>query len=609
MKKTIMVLLLLLIQPLSINASNLDYIVTNEISGTTNGVFYNTISAKVYNDSGSESVQNISVLKPDESLSTTIWSYFDDNGKLINKDVPSIARDFEAKHPNYEVVAGVNGDYFTTGETINANMIFGSNLVKSVNHSKYFSVELDRKGHFVDTHKQMTTKEYKAYAYDKDTNALLKVVDLLPINSRNVGSNETAIFYNYSSINNGAIDHYVFDLAMKTTTNNNFFFLMDSPARKIDPIETTILKVSLITKDLQLRNLIDDGAYIKVQKVVDKIEESHTMIGVDSMIIDNGIEREFSEIVGQSEDYIKYRHPRTGLGFDEFNQPILITVDGRQAGFSNGVNLREFAKIMKENGIVKGFNLDGGGSTQAIIKEDGVFKMFNRPSEGAPASYRGVSNAVLIIKPKVAATVDVEIINEKIQVTLPSLDYDILINGSKVSPNSLVSTHDLNTKIDTAISIISKGIVKMSVFEKAVYKSYVKVPIMPTFTVNHELKGSGLDLLVNFDDPDLLIDRMYVILKQTGVNKVALVQYQGLRKAVFPEIVEGLNHFDIYYELSDGQKKELTYEFTYEIEKEELPSTENPARNNKLLILTVSGVFGAFMLVGLGFIIFKRYKQ
>ena len=71
----------------------------------------------------------------------------------------------------------------------------------------------------------------------------------------------------------------------------------------------------------------------------------------------------------------------------------------------------------------------------------------------------------------------------------------------------------------------------MSVFEKAVYKSYVKVPIMPTFTVNHEQKDSGLDLLVNFDDPDLLIDRMYVILKQTGVNKVALVPVSRSKKS------------------------------------------------------------------------------
>ena len=41
------------------------------------------------------------------------------------------------------------------------------------------------------------------------------VVELLPINSRVVKDDETAIYYNYSSINNTPTDHFKFDFTKK----------------------------------------------------------------------------------------------------------------------------------------------------------------------------------------------------------------------------------------------------------------------------------------------------------------------------------------------------------------------------------------------------------
>ena len=103
------------------------------------------------------------------------------------------------------------------------------------------------------------------------------------------------------------------------------------------------------------------------------------IVGVDSNIIENNNIKEFNEIGGQSDDNNKSRHPRTGFGFDANGNMKLITVDGRSSS-SLGVNLREFAKIMSSYNIVKGYNLDGGGSTQAIFKNDDKLEIVNQPS-------------------------------------------------------------------------------------------------------------------------------------------------------------------------------------------------------------------------------------
>jgi len=71
-------------------------------------------------------------------------------------------------------------------------------------------------------------------------------------------------------------------------------------------------------------------------------------------------------------------HPRTALGLEGTGRQLtLVVVDGRQAGFSEGMSERELAELMKELGCVDSLNLDGGGST--VMIEGG--KILNNPSE------------------------------------------------------------------------------------------------------------------------------------------------------------------------------------------------------------------------------------
>ena len=75
-------------------------------------------------------------------------------------------------------------------------------------------------------------------------------------------------------------------------------------------------------------------------------------------------------------------HPRTALGIDRGGRWLtLVVVDGRQAGYSEGMTLREIADYMQELGCADAVNLDGGGSSILILAGDGrTRRVMNDPS-------------------------------------------------------------------------------------------------------------------------------------------------------------------------------------------------------------------------------------
>jgi hypothetical protein len=95
-----------------------------------------------------------------------------------------------------------------------------------------------------------------------------------------------------------------------------------------------------------------------------------------------------AELEGEGAFY--QRNPRTAVGFTADGKALIVVVDGRQAGFSAGVTLRELAELMRSLGAVEALNLDGGGST--VMTVNGV--AVSRPSAGIE---RPVANAVLVL--------------------------------------------------------------------------------------------------------------------------------------------------------------------------------------------------------------------
>jgi exopolysaccharide biosynthesis protein len=76
------------------------------------------------------------------------------------------------------------------------------------------------------------------------------------------------------------------------------------------------------------------------------------------------------------------RHPRTNVGVTDDGRVLMVTIDGRQRGYSVGVTLAEAGRLMLSLGARHSFNLDGGGSTYMGRRRNGQFRVANRPSDG-----------------------------------------------------------------------------------------------------------------------------------------------------------------------------------------------------------------------------------
>ncbi len=92
-------------------------------------------------------------------------------------------------------------------------------------------------------------------------------------------------------------------------------------------------------------------------------------------------------------------HPRTALGLDkERRKLIIIVIDGRQPGYSEGASFQELANLMLKAGAHTAMNMDGGGSTTLVMQgEDGSAEILNSPIDNRiPGRERPVANHLAV---------------------------------------------------------------------------------------------------------------------------------------------------------------------------------------------------------------------
>ena len=87
------------------------------------------------------------------------------------------------------------------------------------------------------------------------------------------------------------------------------------------------------------------------------------------------------------------RHPRTAIAVTSDRKVLLITVDGRQPGYSVGMTLVELTALLSRLGAREAINVDGGGSTTMVVNG----RVANRPSDAT--GERPVANAIGVVGP------------------------------------------------------------------------------------------------------------------------------------------------------------------------------------------------------------------
>ena len=140
-----------------------------------------------------------------------------------------------------------------------------------------------------------------------------------------------------------------------------------SQGRKISPADIGRISFWLDKDQRPHIERIVSGASVK-----EAVADWFSPLIIHSQIIPDSSESEFN--------------PRTALGFDDNGKwLLLVVVDGRQPGYSEGVTLYELSIIMQERGCTESINLDGGGSSIMLIRDpENMVETVNRPSDGKP---------------------------------------------------------------------------------------------------------------------------------------------------------------------------------------------------------------------------------
>ena len=93
-------------------------------------------------------------------------------------------------------------------------------------------------------------------------------------------------------------------------------------------------------------------------------------------------------------EYYLDTEPRTAIGIDKAHRRMWwVVVDGRQAGYSEGITLPELTALLRELGADSAMNLDGVGSSTMVLRRDGEPAVVNSPIHtGIPGRERPVGN-------------------------------------------------------------------------------------------------------------------------------------------------------------------------------------------------------------------------
>ena len=111
--------------------------------------------------------------------------------------------------------------------------------------------------------------------------------------------------------------------------------------------------------------------------------------GSNTTLVHNGAPSD--DVVFGDGPFYEATAPRTAVGQLPDGRDVLVTVDGRQPGYSVGMTPMEFAQFLVSLGVTEAANLDGGGSTTLAV--GGL--LVNRPSD--LAGQRAVGTALVVV--------------------------------------------------------------------------------------------------------------------------------------------------------------------------------------------------------------------
>ena len=150
-------------------------------------------------------------------------------------------------------------------------------------------------------------------------------------------------------------------LRIHDTTRHTLAFLPDGSVKMIgDP---TAVNPSALAKELESENVTHTFAFGPV-------------------LVENGAAAAFPKSFDVISTRSSRREPRTALGVISPLHYVIVVIDGRQPGHSDGVSLQSLQQLFLQLEVDSAINLDGGGSTEMWFQG----QILNQPAGGKERS-------------------------------------------------------------------------------------------------------------------------------------------------------------------------------------------------------------------------------
>lgn len=320
---------------------------------------------------------------------------------LTQRNTLSVAAQ-ELEDDGYRVVAGMNGDFFNTGNGLPIGLVISDGTVKSSDGS-YAAIGFKRDGSAVVGKPKLTISADLGYEVRDESGHTTQV-------------ERTIAAINKARVSTGGIYLYTDAFNAKQTTGSTesgidvICEVKDGELAIGDTLKLEVINVvetenkATVVPDGQIVLSVNDKSSdyftdamkieeigntitIKIKAADDEWDDVHTALGALYTLVEDG--RPVSGLPAGA-------GPRTAVGQKKNGNIIFYTIDGRQKGHSIGASMTQVADRMVELGCETVLGLDGGGSTMfTVTRPDQTESMIlNRPSDGRE---RAVTNQLFLV--------------------------------------------------------------------------------------------------------------------------------------------------------------------------------------------------------------------
>ena len=361
--------------------------VNKEVSQSTvlsTNVFWST----TYSDLRTENVVTYSP----NSFVTPIVTY---GGIITSRStVSSQAKQLEAQ--GYRVVAGINGDFYNTGNGVPIGLVITEGVVRS-SDGGYYAIGFRADGTAV---MGRPTLKFSA-TLGQNTAGETIIRSLAGVNKARVSDGGIYLYsYDFNDRHNTGSTEPGVDVVCSVvdgslSVGGTLTLMVDQVIEATSATSVPQGKYVLSCNNKSnayysdaLRNLTP-GQVISISTTASDSSWNGVQYAVGALysLVQNG-----SVVSGLPSG----ANPRTAIGQKADGTLVFYTIDGRRSGYSIGATMTQVAQRMIELGCVTALCLDGGGSTTLSVTQPDATSaaLVNKPSDGGE---RSVTNHVFLV--------------------------------------------------------------------------------------------------------------------------------------------------------------------------------------------------------------------